>query len=130
MSIKKLRPEIHAKYDGRCAYCGEEITIKNMQVDHAIPKFFYNPSHHCLVVHGVKFTEYGPDDIKNLMPACRVCNNWKRTWTLDEFRHEIEMQIERLRKYSAPFRLAERYGLTKEGNRAVIFYFEVKHDLP
>jgi len=124
------RVAVHNKYDGHCAYCGKQITIKEMQVDHAIPKFHYNPTHDCLVVDGRKFIDYGLHDFQNLMPACRVCNNWKRTWTIEEFKHEIEMQIERLRKYSAPFRLVERFGIVKTENFSIVFYFEPKGKTP
>lgn len=31
---KKIREAVYAKYNGRCAYCGRRIDIKDMQVDH------------------------------------------------------------------------------------------------
>ncbi len=34
---KAERVEIHNKYDGHCAYCGCEIDISKMQVDHVKP---------------------------------------------------------------------------------------------
>jgi len=41
--LKQKRIEIYSKYNGRCAYCGEEIQLKDMQVDHIIPKMSYKP---------------------------------------------------------------------------------------
>jgi len=35
---KELREKVLNKYDKKCAYCGEEIDIKSMQVDHIHPK--------------------------------------------------------------------------------------------
>jgi hypothetical protein len=35
---KKVREQVHKKYNGKCAYCGIDITYKQMQVDHAIPQ--------------------------------------------------------------------------------------------
>jgi len=36
--MKKINRElVHSKFGGRCAYCGVEITIKQMQVDHIVP---------------------------------------------------------------------------------------------
>jgi 5-methylcytosine-specific restriction endonuclease McrA len=32
------RQQIHQKYNGHCAYCGCEITPKEMQVDHIVSK--------------------------------------------------------------------------------------------
>ncbi len=31
--MKIDRKSVYEKFDGRCAYCGREITIKQMQVD-------------------------------------------------------------------------------------------------
>lgn len=31
---KRIRELVYAKYNGHCAYCGSEITLKDMQVDH------------------------------------------------------------------------------------------------
>ena len=36
---KKQREQIYKKYNGRCAYCGEKIEYKDMQVDHIKPKY-------------------------------------------------------------------------------------------
>ena len=37
---KKTREEVYKKYDGHCAYCGKEIEIKEMQIDHMHPKAY------------------------------------------------------------------------------------------
>lgn len=71
---KKIRQAVHQKFGGHCAYCGREITIRQMQVDHAKPQIMqrvialtldnrpiYEDIHH----------------IDNLMPSCRACNNYK-----------------------------------------------------
>ena len=116
--MKINRQDVHEKYNGHCAYCGEEILFKAMQVDHIRAKVIFNTGHIS------KIPKYGVDDIKNLNPACRVCNNWKHRLTTDEFRHEIQQQVKRLRKYSAQFRMAERYGLVTETGTLDKFYFE------
>ena len=38
---KQQRIEIHSKFGGKCAYCGAETQLKDMQVDHIIPQSFY-----------------------------------------------------------------------------------------
>jgi len=111
---------IYEKYGGHCAYCGETIEFKAMQVDHIRPKRRFS------VGHIDNIPKYHVDDLQNLNPACRVCNNWKLVWTVDEFRYEIEQQVKRLRKYRAQYRLAERYGLVINIDKPVIFYFERK----
>lgn len=57
---KQERQRIYAKTDGHCAYCGREITLQQMQVDHVIPMEMYDA-----------YMSIGQDlnDIGNLLPA-------------------------------------------------------------
>jgi hypothetical protein len=102
------RDEIFKKYGGRCAYCGRELgTIKQMQVDHIIPRF-----------------KGGTDDLDNLAPACRTCNNFKRSFTVEEFRNQLIGQIAVLHNNSTAFRRAIKYNLIAFTGEPVVFYFE------
>lgn len=65
---------------------------------------------------------------KNYMPACRACNKFKSTFSLETFRSEIQKQVERLRRDKPTFRLAERYGLIECNSKPVVFYFEALSD--
>ena len=117
--MKIDRKAVYQKYGGRCAYCGEEIPITRMHVDHMKP-IWRDTS--------VGASYKGSDDFDNLMPSCAPCNLWKSVHPLEEFRAEIAAQVERLRLRSANFRLAERYGLVAENKTQVKFYFELaKH---
>jgi predicted restriction endonuclease len=111
----KIRELVHQKYDGRCAYCGHEITQRQMQVDHIKAK-----------------VEGGSDDMDNLNPACRACNNYKLWFSINDLRNKIHDQVRLARQYSVNFRLAERYGLIETTGAAVVFYFErvTDHDGP
>ena len=104
---KKNRELIHKKYNGHCAYCGKEISYKQMQVDHIHP--VYNE---------------GTDDIENLNPSCARCNKWKSTFTIEQFRHEIQEQVNRLNLRSSNYRMAKDFNLIQENNMQVKFYFE------
>ena len=124
---QETRQQVHAKFDGHCAYCGEEITIKQMQVDHVIPQYRFEQNVANKFRIPVFLNHLTPDDcnhIDNLFPACRVCNKWKSSHDLEFFRHEMEMQVKRLNEYSAPYRMAKRYGQIEETERKVKFYFE------
>lgn len=101
------REAIHAKFGGKCAYCGQPIDIKKMQVDHIYPKF-----------------RGGTDEDCNLHPACASCNNWKHSFSLEEFRRELEAQHDRLVRFSAGYRIASRFGLVSRGAERVVFHFE------
>lgn len=111
-----MRKTVHQKYGGRCAYCGEEITVKQMHVDHLKPIWRGNPT--------VNPAKRGTNDFDNMMPACKPCNIWKGVYSLEQFRAEMTAQVERLRLRSANFRMAERYGLVEATARPVIFWFE------
>lgn len=104
---QKIRKQVYEKYNRHCAYCGCELKYKDMEVDHVIP------------VYG----KDGGNGIDNLLPSCRMCNFYKSTFTLDEFRKNLETLHERLRK---PFiyRLALKYGLVEENRKKIKFYFE------
>ena len=108
-----LRERIHQKYNGHCADCGQEITVKGMHIDHLVPLYRGNPNFGAIT-----------NDEANLMPSCASCNNRKAVLTMEIFRLEIEAQVARLRRDSGAFRLAERYGLIKETGEPVRFYFE------
>ena len=99
--------KVWTKYGGRCAYCGQPLDINKMHKDHVIPRF-----------------KGGSDLLPNLMSACAPCNLWKKTLSVEEFREEIGKQIERVRRDSGGFRMAERYGLVKATGRPVRFFFE------
>ena len=112
--MKLNRKEVYDKYDGRCAYCGEKIEYKDMQIDHLVP----------LSSRG-KFKLVNPNDISNLMPSCRVCNNWKSNYRLEDFRKSLEDQINILKRNSSNFRMACKYNLIKAvKDVSITFYFE------
>ena len=121
---KKTREQVYQKYKGHCAYCGEEISITEMQVDH----IFAQAKIHWIGHEGMKrFHNDIPDNINelnNLNPACRFCNAWKKTFSIEQFRSEISEQVKRANKYSANYRMAKRYKLIEERTMPIVFYFE------
>ena len=129
---KKQRGEVFAKSDGRCWYCGCELPEKGWHADHVEPVIretipvrdtSNSPYSHKLVQTG---DCYKPerDTIENIVPACAPCNLFKATFTVDEFRRELEAQIERARRSSVNFRTAERFGLLEVTKAPVVFWFE------
>ena len=108
---KELRKQVFDKYEGKCAYCGEEIVIGNFQVDHINPKFL---SH---------LEKLDNDRFENLNPACCKCNNFKLSWRLEEFRNQLQMQVIRLKKNSQ-FCRALKYKQVQITETPIVFYFE------
>lgn len=116
--MKINREEVYNKCGGHCAYCGEKITIKQMQVDHIVSQF------HFRLNLNKKYTDKEMNDISNLLPTCRVCNKWKSSHSLEQFRYEISQQLKRLNEYNANYRFAKKYNLIEETPHQIIFYFE------
>jgi len=123
--MKINRVDVYNKCSGHCAYCGKEITIKEMQIDHIKP-LYRNDKDETLVVWGV---ERGTDDMDNLNPSCVRCNKWKSTFSLEMFREVVQNSINRLERDTPNFRLAKDYGLLNVTENKVIFYFEVQSNL-
>lgn len=86
---KKVREQVYLKYNGHCAYCGCRIAYKEMQVDHL--KSFYV---HVDLYENQTANEI--NEIDNLMPSCRMCNFYKSTLSIGDFRKRIETISERL----------------------------------
>ena len=117
---KIKREEVYNKCNGRCAYCGCELTIKQMQVDHIEPHW-HTLNEQDANKLGIK---KGSNEIDNLNPSCARCNKWKSTYTLEQFRKVIETSINRLNRDTPNFRLAKDFELIKVTSNKVIFYFE------
>jgi len=109
------RLEVYNKTDGHCAYCGIEITLKQMQVDHVIPMEFFDV-----------YNAIGKnlDEIENMLPTCRSCNNYKSSLTLDKFRTAIERWPTILLRDNVTYKNAVRFEMVVPNPHSVQFYFE------
>ena len=131
---KELREKVWNKYNCHCAYCGDEIKYKDMQVDHIIPKSNWDN----VMMYKDKISYWNkkvPDFLKyltsidlnhidNLNPSCRVCNKFKDTFSLEMFRSELMEQAKRAFKTNSSYRRALKFNQIKETPREIIFYFE------
>ena len=112
---KSERQSVYEKCKGHCAYCGKEIKISEMQADHVIPMDFYE---------AYKAIGEDIDNINNMLPACRSCNNYKSTLTLDKFRAAIEKWPTVLERDSVTYRNAVRFNMVTPNPHPITFYFE------
>lgn len=120
---KKEREDVRLKYGGKCSYCGCDLQ-KGFHVDHIQPAFHTWSDEDISKYLKVK---RGEDTIENYNPSCPRCNRWKATFSIEQFRTEISLQVERLKRDSPQFRMALDYGLVEEKDIKVKFYFE-KYD--
>jgi len=128
---KAERAELKQKYGGRCAYCGELLGDK-WHADHIEPvqrnlKLVKLPPGsgftHRLVTDG---TAWRPErhQIDNMNPSCISCNLFKGGYDVEGFRFELSEQVDRARKGSVNFRMAERFGQIIVTEHPIVFWFE------
>lgn len=110
---KKTREAVYRKYGGRCAYCGRAIAYKDMQVDHFRPLRVWDE------------VDGAADDISNLMPACRMCNHYKRANSLEVFRRYIA-EIPRKLRDNYIYKIGVAYRNIIENEKPIKFFFEAE----
>lgn len=103
---KAERQAVYDKMGGYCAYCGMPIILKSMQADHVIP-----------------LKKGGADEVGNMLPACRSCNHYKSTLTIEQFRSCVERWPDILTR-STTYCNAVRFGQVTPTPHKVVFYFE------
>ncbi|ECG0448345.1 HNH endonuclease [Salmonella enterica] len=128
---KKQRERLRMKFGGRCAYCGCVLPEKGWHADHV--QAVLRKSEQCmkaaekgifrLKTTGVVFRPEA-DCPENIFPSCAPCNLLKTTYSLEMFRKQVSLQVERGRRSSVNFRTAERFGLISVVNKPVVFWFE------
>lgn len=104
---RKEREEIYEKGKGHCCYCGTKIEYKDMQVDHMKP-----------------LKKGGSDTLKNMLPICRSCRHYKNKNDVEEFRKYLQGIPKKLERDSAQFEVGKRFGLIRETQEQVTFFFE------
>ena len=115
---KKQRADLRMKFGGRCAYCGCELPEKGWHADHV--QAVLRISEQCMkaAAKGIfklkttgEFYRPEAERLENMFPACAPCNLLKTSYSLEMFRKQVSLQVERGRKSSVNFRTAERFGL-------------------
>ncbi|ECA8343101.1 HNH endonuclease [Salmonella enterica subsp. enterica serovar Telelkebir] len=128
---RKQREKLRMKFGGRCAYCGCVLPEKGWHADHV--QAVLRKSERCMKaaekgIFRLKTTGevFRPeaDCPENIFPSCAPCNLLKTTYSLEMFRKQVSLQVERGRRSSVNFRTAERFGLISVVNKPVVFWFE------
>lgn len=131
-TMKIDRNKVFEKYKGKCAYCGKDIDMKELQVDHIIPKSTF--SFHMQTRHKVPsflshLKEGDVNNIDNLHPSCSVCNLYKLNFSLEDFRNELTSLMDYLENKSRKFKLAKRYNFVESKEvKPIKFFFEYEQE--
>jgi len=122
MINKLTRLQVWNKYNQHCSYCGQHIEYKDMQVDHFFPQrlaWWFKTDFYIQKYHLVGDV----NDITNLKPSCRRCNNYKRSELPESFRKTMQTIHKRiLQNYIC--KVAKDYGILEVHPWDGIFYFE------
>lgn len=110
---KCVREEVYNKYDGHCAYCGCQLNYKDMQVDHI--SSVWNSRLNGNTIN---------DSIDNYMPSCRMCNYYKGGGDTEALRNRIKTELMHNLQSNFGYKMAVKYGLVKETDMDVVFFFE------
>lgn len=128
-----IREQVRQKCNGKCGYCGNDLDSK-WQVDHMDSQYY----------HTWAWPDKDPNRYENLMPACIVCNHYKRSFpitkvssftiTWKEYMVSFHTRYAKLpRNPVAPAsikrkaymqRIADAYGITADKPFNGIFYYE------
>ena len=138
---KAKRIKVYDKYDAHCAYCGIKLTLtpkqeNTMHEDHIkaiLRDSDYNKIKHKFIQNG-KIRRPDNNNIENLNPSCKDCNNYKGSLSIEEFRTWLLQMLnekhEYLFKSKTKASLATKYGVIQiiskwDGK----FYFEKNVEL-
>lgn len=127
---RKQRDYVRSLFEGRCAYCGNDLPEKGWHADHVEPvprvsEVKRTAAGTVRTVCNGEFYKPERNTLENIFPACAPCNLFKSVLTIEQFRAEVSLQVERARKRSVNYRTAERFGLIKETGAPVLFHFEL-----
>lgn len=132
---KKQRLSVLSKSGGLCWYCGCQLPEKGWHADHVDPirrttvykksiSAFGDVPESIKKLIGEDMQNPENDILENMVPACAPCNLFKSVFTVEQFRKEIELQVDRGMKASVNFRTSKRFGLIKITEEPVVFWFE------
>ena len=110
LSKSKIRAIVFGMYGGKCAYCGIDL-VKGWNVDHIKPQIFG-----------------GTNDLDNLNPSCKDCNNYKCHTDLEGYRNQLRKMLNEklvyLFKSKTKMQVAMNMGSIKHTLWDGVFYFE------
>jgi len=118
IEVSKQRQMIWDKSGGVCWYCGEGLQSA-WHTDHFLP-LGRNPDR--------TISNPENDNFDNLVPACPGCNIMKSDMDIDDFRQLIGIFTKRLNRDISIYRHARKYGLVRETDEEVVFWFENNKD--
>lgn len=132
---KSQREKLRMMFGGKCAYCGCELPEKGWHADHLQPivrkmtqdmdaakkgQFKYKTTSECH--HPER------DNEDNLVPACKACNIYKSSNSLEGFRQILTSFAVNSLSRTQSLRAAVRFGILTVDETPIVFWFEKYQD--
>ena len=95
-----------------------------MHIDHIEPKYRGWNNQELIKYNKVK----GKDSINNYNPSCISCNCSKSTFSIEDWRKQLNKKINCLRRDVSNFRILERFGIITVNEFNIKFYFEIESE--
>ena len=117
-----VKEELLLKTNSKCAYCGQEITLDSMVVDHIVP--IIRKKNDVDEYSRKQYLQYLErrkelNTIDNLHASCRLCNGCKGALSLEEYRQKIINT-----PIKGMYRILQQMGHITVNHRDAVFYFE------
>lgn len=124
-NTKAQRAALREKFDGKCAYCGNDLG-RAMHADHLQPciRITRDPWGKPLPAAECRMVKPERNTVANMMPACAPCNLHKGGYDLEGWRDIIQRSASIVAKQTSTFKAGERFGVIVVNNAPVEFYFE------
>lgn len=124
---KSQRASIREMFGGRCAYCGHELGPR-WHADHVIAverkTHYVRDKNDMWKAKTIGFWAPHNDHKDNIFPACAPCNIHKSCSSLEDWRKQLQDQINVALRGSSPLRHAMRFGMLEIAEAPIVFYFE------
>lgn len=119
---KAQREDLRAKFDGKCAYCGNDLD--RMHADHMEPVIRVTRDPHGRPLAEPYMIKPERNTVANMMPACAACNLHKGGYSLEGWRDILQRSAAILRRDTSTFRAGERFGIIAVTEYPIRFHFE------
>lgn len=110
---REFRHSVLNKYDSKCAYCGCELSINSLRLDHIIP-----------VKRGEFKATKNSELLNDFNPCCNSCNSSKGALSIKDWKKIIISRLDNLVDSNYNLRLLVVLDIIRMTDTRILFYYE------